>query len=31
LYIGASVALCVAGSFFGYWLATRAGMPLRAA
>ncbi len=30
-YIVASVALCVAGTFLGYWLAGRVGVPLRAA
>jgi CrcB protein len=30
-YIVASVALCVAGTFLGYWLASRIGVPLRAA
>jgi CrcB protein len=30
LYIVASVALCVAGTFLGYWLASRVGVPLRA-
>jgi len=29
-YIVASVALCLAGTFLGYWLATRVGVPLRA-
>lgn len=29
LYILASVALCLAGVFLGYWLATRLGVPLR--
>jgi CrcB protein len=30
LYIAGSVMLCVAGAFFGYWLASRLGMPYRA-
>jgi fluoride exporter len=29
LYIAASVALCLAGTFFGYWLASRFGLALR--
>ncbi len=31
LYILASVALCLAGTFLGYWLATRLGFSVRAA
>jgi len=30
-YIAASVALCLAGTFLGYWLASRVGLPLRVA
>ena len=29
MYIVASVALCLAGTFLGYWLASRIGLPLR--
>ena len=29
LYILASVSLCLLGVFFGYWLATRLGVPLQ--
>ena len=31
IYIAASVALCLAATFFGYWLASRVGLPLRLA
>jgi CrcB protein len=29
-YVAASVALCLAGTFLGYWLASRVGVPARA-